>query len=265
MDPVLPQNDPQPSKRVAGLEQKRAQYRYNYTINPPLAMAESVPFHDQPAFGWLKLAAVYTVKLLKNNRLAAQSIEHKSALSRAVDILVNLGREIATDPDNLFKDAKAAIESAQVQGRPSSLDDYAKLFQSIALPPIAATFRDDSSFASNFVSATNPLIIERVRSIDASRFPITDAQFQSVMGASATLASFGAAGRLFMADYKMVEGAATSSYKGAQRYLYAPIVLFAASDAGTLVPVAIQIEQKPAADNPVFLPSHGINLSLIHI
>jgi arachidonate 15-lipoxygenase len=256
--PQLPQNDAEPSCRREALEQKRSQYRYNYTINPPLAMADSVPWHDEPSFSWLKLMAVYTLKTLRNNHLAGDVIEHSSSTSRLLSVLADLGRELKTDPDHLVDDIKAAMAEESLHGRPSSIEDYAKLFQSITLPEIAATYREDASFARNFVAATNPLIIERVSGVD-DRFPLTDRDLQSVMGPQASLASLGAAGRLFLADYKMLAGAATSVYNGVQKYLYAPLALFAASEQGELVPVAIQLEQAPGPSNPIFRPSHGVN------
>lgn len=258
MVPVLPQNDPEPSRRRAGLEQKQAEYRYDYAINPPLAMAEKVPWHDEPSLGWLKLMAVYLLKTLENNRRAGKAIDPSSTTSKLMTVLAALGRELASHPDALIEDVKAAMQEAQIHGRPSSLDDYARLFQSIPLPAIAATFRDDSSFARNFVAATNPLIIERIEALD-SRFPLTEDQFKSVMGAAASLAGYGSEGRLFLADYRMLKGAQTGVYAGAPKYLYAPLALFAADDQGTLVPVAIQLEQSPGSDNPIFLPGHGVN------
>lgn len=258
MDPVLPQNDPEPARRRAALELKRAEYRYNYTINPPLAMADAVPWHDEPSFGWLKLMAVYLLKVLKNNRQAGQAIDPQTATSKLMTLLAALGRELAAHPDALIEDVKAAMQEAQIHGRPASIDEYAQLFQSIALPAIAATYRDDPSFAANFVAATNPLIIERITGLDA-RLPLTDEQFRSVMGPQASLAAFASAGRLFLADYRMLTGAATGVYNGAPKYLYDPLALFAAADDGSLVPVAIQLEQTPGPGNPIFLPTHGIN------
>lgn len=225
MKPLLPQDDPKPSERASALGHMRNRYRYDYAINPPLAMAEKVPWHDKPGFGWLKLMVVYLFRVWKNSRLARKAIDPAS---------------------------------------PVSIDDYAKLFQSVPLPAIASTFREDASFARNFVAATNPLILQRIAALD-SRFPLTDDQFRSVMGAQASLSGFGAGGRLFLADYRMLTGAATGVYNGAPKYLYDPMALFAAGDDGALVPVAIQLQQTPGPDNPIFLPSHGVNWDLAKV
>ena len=258
MKPLLPQQDPDSRGRQAGLEQKRRGYVYNYTINAPLAMVESIPGHDLPSFGWLKMVAEFSIKTLENNHRAGKAIQPSSAVSKVLTILGTLGRDLITKPDSIVDDVKDAFAEAQVHGRPTSIAEYAQLFQTISLPAIAATFRSDDSFARNFVAATNPLIIQRVACPDA-RLPLTDAQFQTVMGAGASLAAFGASGKLFLADYKMLTGAPTGVYEGARKYLYDPLVLFAVSDAGSLVPIAIQLEQTPGPDNPIFLPSHGVN------
>lgn len=221
-------------------------------------MADAVPWHDEPGFGWLRLMGVYLLKVLRNNHAASGALEPSSLASKVMTVVGALGRELAAHPDDLLADAKAALHETQLHGRPNSIDDYAKLFQTIALPAIAATYRTDESFARNFTSATNPLIIERVAGLDA-RLPLKDAQFASVMGSGATIAAYGAAGRLFVADYRMLSGAATGVYEGAPKYVYDPIAVFAANDAGSLIPVAIQVQQQPAPDNPIFLPSHGVN------
>lgn len=258
MRPLLPQLDPDPGRRRDGLDEKRRQYRYDYTINPPLAMAADVPWHDEPSLGWIKLMAVYALKVLKNNHRAESAIDPASPLARVMRVLGALGRELATHPHDLIDDVKSALEAGQLRGRPRSIEDYAKLFQTLPLPAIAASFRDDASFARNFTAATNPLVIQRVDALDA-RFPVTDDQVRSVMGAGASLAALGAAGRLFVADYRMLSGAATGEYESRPKYVTDPMVLFVASAAGALVPVAIQLRQSPGPDNPIFLPSHGVN------
>src|SRR5205085_40168 len=133
-----------------------------------------------------------------------------------------LARDVSKHSGTLVEDVKAAITHSRSQGRPASIDSFAKLFQAIPLPSIAHSYRDDASFARNFVAAPNPLIIERITKLD-SRFPLTDEQLRSVMGPDASLAGFGASGRLFLADYRMLSGVPTGTYKGAPKFLYDPL------------------------------------------
>ncbi|OWF44208.1 allene oxide synthase-lipoxygenase protein-like isoform X2 [Mizuhopecten yessoensis] len=58
--------------------------------------------------------------------------------------------------------------------------------------------------------------------------------------------------RLFIVDYKILEGLPCKSDKF---MVCAPMALFFLNGEQHLVPIAIQLKQKPAEDNPVFLPT----------
>ena len=46
--------------------------------------------------------------------------------------------------------------------RPQSLDDYAKLFRAIGLPPVARDYTDDRAFAWQRVAGPNPVMLRRL-------------------------------------------------------------------------------------------------------
>jgi arachidonate 15-lipoxygenase len=143
-----------------------------------------------------------------------------------------------------------------------NLDDYAALFPVIPLPQISKTFQEDSVFARMRVAGPNPVVIERVVALD-DRFPVTHEHYQSVMGEEDSLGAAEQEGRLYLADYAIFDGAASGSYSAGQKYLYAPLALFAVprpnQRSRSLVPVAIQCGQKPGPDNPIFTPQNGTN------
>ncbi|XP_060063432.1 allene oxide synthase-lipoxygenase protein-like isoform X3 [Ylistrum balloti] len=58
--------------------------------------------------------------------------------------------------------------------------------------------------------------------------------------------------RLFIVDYKILEGLPC---KNDNYMVCAPLALFFLNGEQHLVPIAIQLKQKPAEDNPVFLPT----------
>ena len=159
---------------------------------------------------------------------------------------------------------KTALEIAQinsqlgtVSGPASSLEDYNQVFQFISLPAISQNFREDSQFAAMRVAGPNPVTIERMKALD-ERLPITDEQFQSVMGTQATLKTALADGRLYLADYSAFEGAVNGSFPDGPKFNYAPLALFAVPRGKrSLVPVAIQCTPRPGPDNPIFLPRDG--------
>ena len=146
---------------------------------------------------------------------------------------------------------------AIVSGRATSLDDFNQLFQFIPLPALSQDFQDDTVFAALRVAGANPLMIEQMRSADA-RLPITEEQYQSVMGTQDGLEAAIAEGRLYLADYSVFDGAQAGSWPESQKFSVAPLALFAIPPGGrSLKPVAIQCGPRPGADNPIFLPRDG--------
>jgi arachidonate 15-lipoxygenase len=92
---------------------------------------------------------------------------------------------------------------------------------------------------------------------------VTEEQYQAVMGATDSLQSAIAQGRVYLADYAILDGALNGTYgtqPQIQKYLYAPLAMFAVpsnDDPHRLLrPVAIQCGQNPA-DYPVITPSTG--------
>jgi arachidonate 15-lipoxygenase len=139
-----------------------------------------------------------------------------------------------------------------------SLKDYQDIFQIIYLPSIARLRQDDRVFAAQRVAGTNPLVIERLTNLLA-KFPITEAQYQSVM-AGDSLERALAEKRLYITDYKdlkdIVPGTVTVQNETVSKFVYQPIALFAFEPGDSpqrrLIPVAIQCYQEPAASNPIF-------------
>ncbi len=154
----------------------------------------------------------------------------------------------------------ALLYEGQPTGHVTSLKDYEKLFPMIELPAIAQNFPEDEVFAYMRVAGYNPVMIERVNSL-GDRFPVTDEHYQAVMGNDDSLAAAQEEGRLYLADYKILEGAINGTYPGEQKYLYAPLALFAlpkGSDPNRLLrPVAIQCGQTPGPDYPILTPNSG--------
>lgn len=147
-------------------------------------------------------------------------------------------------------------------GRARSLEDYKKLFAYIELPAIANTFEDDSIFAYMRVAGPNPVIIERMTRPDP-RFPVTEEQYKARMGDRDSLEVAIREGRVYLADYGVLEGALNGTFGASpplQKYVPAPLALFAVPSVSDLdrrlSPVAIQCGQSPA-DYPVITPATG--------
>lgn len=166
---------------------------------------------------------------------------------------------------DILKRAVKLLMAGQPKGHATSLKDYESLWayeklfpETEGIPSIAKTFEEDEAFAYMRVAGYNPLIIKRVSTLD-KRFPVTNSQYQEVMGNDDSLEVAGAEGRLYLADYQILESALNGTFPKYQKYLYAPLALFAVpkgSDPNRkLRPVAIQCGQTPGADNPIFTPN----------
>ncbi|KAK5899278.1 hypothetical protein CesoFtcFv8_008774 [Champsocephalus esox] len=62
-------------------------------------------------------------------------------------------------------------------------------------------------------------------------------------------------GNIFLCDYKLLDGLKPNIIDGKQQYMAAPLVLLHKTPDDKLKPVAIQLKQTPAGDNPIFLPT----------
>jgi arachidonate 15-lipoxygenase len=148
-----------------------------------------------------------------------------------------------------------------------SFRNYQDIFQIIYLPYIASHVQEDKVFAAQRIAGANPLVIERLKT-SLDKFPVTNAQYQSVMGTSDSLEIALAENRLYITDYHDLEAIEATTIKieattieidddTIQKYIYQPIGLFAVEPGNCpqrrLVPVAIQCHQEPSIENPIFV------------
>lgn len=149
----------------------------------------------------------------------------------------------------------------QVRQAQDSLSDYEALFRSyndlfqiIYLPCISHQFWTDRAFAAQRVAGPNPLVLEQCTTLP-DHFPVTEAQYQAVMGSSDSLQQAGQEGRLYITDYAVLNQLKPGTFPDAQKYVYAPLALFAVPAGNrSLVAVAIQCQQQPGPANPIFTP-----------
>lgn len=147
-------------------------------------------------------------------------------------------------------------------GVANSLDDYRNLFRTIPLPEIADTFTTDEVFAYLRVTGPNPVMLKRLTALEP-KFPVTNQQYQAVMGTTDSLSKALSQGRIYWVDYAALDGAVNGTFAGdliVQKYAYAPMALFAVppqqdSDR-KLRPIAIQTGQDPT-QHPIITPGTG--------
>jgi arachidonate 15-lipoxygenase len=161
----------------------------------------------------------------------------------------------------------AGLTETVPTGKATSLEQYRQLFAYIPLPEIADTFASDLTFASMRVAGPNPVLLTRMTAADL-RFPVTESQYRSVMGAD----SLGRAidqGRVYITDYAVLAGAVDGTFgttPQTQKFAYAPLAMFAVpptdSPDRSLLPIAIQCGQSPT-EYPVITPATGAEIWLM--
>lgn len=155
--------------------------------------------------------------------------------------------------DDLMKVSEAEINGLG-SSAPRSIAAYRTLFQTLPVPGDSYMFQDDGWFARMRVQGPNNMLIAAVGDELPGNFPLSDAQYRSVVNGD-TLAAALAEGRLFLLDYKELEILIPGTTSGRAKYAWQPIALFAVPPGGaSLVPVAIQCGQNPA-NAPLFTPS----------
>jgi arachidonate 15-lipoxygenase len=266
--PTLLQEDPKPESRQAELLEQAAPYSWDYDQFKGIAAAPEVPSSEHPSLSWGLEMAEVLIKVVVN----------------AAHIESDLERTDPNHPEHrefaeLLSDAKKgglhlAFEHLQgfIQGENDEhtpvpeIGRYGELYQSIAMPDIAHSYHQDTSFARMRIAGPNPMEIRQTSAL-GDHFPVTEAHFgralealsaQGIQTGEDSLARALAEGRAFIADYAALDGAVGGSFPRGPKFICAPLALFITTEHDrTLVPIAIQCAQRPSEDAPIFTPADG--------
>jgi len=148
-----------------------------------------------------------------------------------------------------------------------SLEDYGAVFPVLPLPEVATSFRQDTTFAQQRLSGTNPMELTNVLALNyrlRDKIAITNEIFRAVVGdVGETLNSAIRSGSMFVTDY----GALDNLTPQAGRFLTSPIALYFAdrrNPRSPLIPIAIQLGQVPG-ESLLCTPLDGVDWTLAKI
>ncbi|XP_074549378.1 arachidonate 12-lipoxygenase, 12R-type-like [Halichoeres trimaculatus] len=113
-------------------------------------------------------------------------------------------------------------------------------------------WKDDDFFGYQFLNGVNPMLIRRC-SVLPENFPLTDGMV--FLRGEQSLEDELKNGNIYLCDYKLLDGVETNTVNGKKQYLMAPLVLLHKTPEDKMMPIATQLKQTPAEDNPIFLPS----------
>ncbi|XP_077426909.1 polyunsaturated fatty acid lipoxygenase ALOX15B-like [Vanacampus margaritifer] len=136
-----------------------------------------------------------------------------------------------------------------------NLDDIDDVFHNKDTPLsdyVQEHWKEDWLFAYQFLNGVNPTLIQRIKTLPEN-FPVTD-DMVSIPGFS-NLYNEMKQGNVYLCDYKNLDGILAHTIQGMQQHLVVPLVLLHKRPDDKLMPIAIQLKQTPAKDNPIFLPT----------
>lgn len=263
MIPTLPQTDSPEARRAraAQLAESREQFTYNYQYMSPLAFADKVPVSNHPSVAWRKKMFETVATIVRNTA----AVTEKTGTWGLLELqLVGLGLRALFVEDKrrgLQNQILDRLLQGNLPGRAKDFEDIARMFVKIPGPPLTDESQTDAFFARMRVAGPNPMVIRRIDRVPEN-FPVTDEVFRVSMGAADSLAQAFAEHRVYLADYSGLDGLEAGTFPDGQKFLAAPLALFAVPPANVadraLRPVAIQCGQKPGPDNPLLGPSDGL-------
>ncbi len=215
---ALPQNAAaqQQDQRRRTLARRQVRYRYDHDYLAPLPVVRGLPFSE----------------------------------FFSPSYLLRQGQGLTVMAANLF-----VAKVWSLFDRFDKLQDFEDLFPLLPKPASLGRYRDDAEFGRQRLAGVNPMVVHRIAALPPT-FPLSETRFQEVVGPGKTIQGEAQAGRLYLADYAILDGMPVGTFRGRQKHLVAPLALFHWTQAG-LMPVAIQLGQQPGPGRPIFTPRDG--------
>ncbi|KAF4105573.1 polyunsaturated fatty acid 5-lipoxygenase [Onychostoma macrolepis] len=116
-------------------------------------------------------------------------------------------------------------------------------------------WKEDFMFGYQFLNGCNPVVIRKCTEIP-DKFPVTQKIVEDSLERGLTLEEELKEGNLFIADYELLDGVTPNATDPCTlQYLAAPICLLYKNSQNKIMPIAIQLGQRPGEDNPIFIPT----------
>lgn len=138
-----------------------------------------------------------------------------------------------------------------------SLDDMKRIFwfKSTTMSEyVAEHWKEDDFFGYQFLNGINPNVIKSCSKLPPN-FPVTDEMVKPFLEKGCSLQEELKKGKIFLYDQKIMDGIPGRVYNGEPLEITAGLCLFYLNPENKLMPIAIQLHQKPSEQNPIFLPS----------
>lgn len=248
--PSLPRDDSS-ADRARAITKARDDYQFDFSYQE-IVSARSLPLREKtdPRY-WAAIAKVTAE--LELNQLASRSLSEtvEAAGEAVIEKLASKLGQLA--PKELAARLRPAPHDPSAD--PRTPETYERMYARIPEPVVVPYWIRDDAFAWQALAGTNPIMVRR---LDAPHpnLPITEALFARAVPNDRLEAAM-REGRLYVADYALLDGIRTGTFEGIQKTIFAPIALYVRTKTGPFRPVAIQCGQTPGT--PIFTPADGMS------
>ncbi|KAM9332764.1 polyunsaturated fatty acid lipoxygenase ALOX15B [Pholidichthys leucotaenia] len=115
-------------------------------------------------------------------------------------------------------------------------------------------WKEDWYFGYQRLNGCNPLMVRRI-SVLPPNLSITSDMLRPFLTEGTSLEDELHKGTIYLLDYEVLDSVPANVINGVQTHLAAPLCLLHLNSHQQMVPIAIQLQQMPGPQNPVFLPS----------
>ncbi|XP_045426613.1 polyunsaturated fatty acid 5-lipoxygenase isoform X2 [Pipistrellus kuhlii] len=140
----------------------------------------------------------------------------------------------------------------------SDFADFEKIFVKISntiSERVMNHWQEDLMFGYQFLNGCNPVLIRRCTELPA-KLPVTTEMVECSLERQLTLEQEVEQGNIFIVDFELLDGIdANKTDPCTLQFLAAPICLLYKNLVNKMVPIAIQLNQVPGDENPIFFPS----------
>nr|XP_057913210.1 hydroperoxide isomerase ALOXE3-like [Doryrhamphus excisus] len=119
---------------------------------------------------------------------------------------------------------------------------------------VSQHWNEDDFYGYQFLNGMNPNMIKRCSALPPN-FPVTEEMVKPFLEEGSTLDNEIQKGNIFLYDQKKMNGIPGRMFNGVRLQVSAGLCLFYLNPEKKLKPIAIQLQQQPSEDNPIFLPS----------
>ncbi|KAL3883129.1 hypothetical protein ACJMK2_029422 [Sinanodonta woodiana] len=110
-------------------------------------------------------------------------------------------------------------------------------------------WKRDEEFGRMILNGVNPVLIKRCQA-PLEHFPVTNDMLQGILQRNLSIEQEMEAGHIYLLDYKVLKGVPRRN----DRFLPNPLCMLYVRPDGTLVPIAIQLEQSPEESDIIWTP-----------